>query len=67
MISDVLFEASEEIGRYLRDFDCYSEPELRAEIERVRGIMDALRRRLDDPPVGPDARKRMGIADPETP
>jgi hypothetical protein len=52
MISDVLFEAHENIRSYLDDpvfADVYS-GELRAEIERVMRTMDALRQRLDQPP-----------------
>lgn len=57
MISDVLFEAGQEIDRYLREFDCYDDPDLRAEIQRVRGAMEALRRKLDDPSVLNPRRK----------
>jgi hypothetical protein len=52
MISDVLFEALENIRVYLDDpiiAEAYS-GELRAEIERVMRAMDALRQRRDQPP-----------------
>jgi hypothetical protein len=52
MISDVLFEALDDIRGYLDDSvfaEMYS-GELRAEIERVVAQMEALRERLDQPP-----------------
>jgi len=48
MISDVLFEAREEISRYRQEFpDVYDE--IRDEIDRVKAAMETLQRRLDDP------------------
>jgi hypothetical protein len=52
MISDVLFEALNDIRGYLDDpvFAKAYSGELRAEIERVLAAMEALRERLDQPP-----------------
>src|SRR5262245_61739614 len=51
MISDVLFEALEEIERYQRDCpEAYSDPELKKEIESVKSAMRGLQRWLDTPP-----------------
>lgn len=50
MISDTLFDAVAEIDRYLADpvfADAYSEPDVLAEVLRVRGEMDRLRAMLD--------------------
>jgi hypothetical protein len=47
MISDVLFEACQEIERYQRDFDCYEG--WREEIDVVRAVMANLQMRLDVP------------------
>jgi hypothetical protein len=52
MISDVLFEALDDIRGYLDDpafAEMYS-GELRAEVERVMREMEALRETLDQPP-----------------
>lgn len=55
MISDVFFEAIEEIGRYRRDFPgVYDDPDLSERIDRVVIAMDALRAELDRCP-DPDA------------
>ena len=49
MISDVLFDAVEEIRRYQRDMpDAYES--MQAEIDAVTTAMDLLRARLDAPP-----------------
>ena len=48
MISDVLFEAVEELRRYQREFRCYDG--LEPEINQVIIVMDALRKKLDEPP-----------------
>jgi hypothetical protein len=51
MISDVLCEAVTEIERYQRDFpNAYSG--LKAEIDKVKAVMNALRAYLDCPPAG---------------
>ena len=51
MISDTLFEAVTEIERYQRDFpNAYSG--LKAEIDKVKAVMNALRAYLDCPPAG---------------
>jgi metal-dependent amidase/aminoacylase/carboxypeptidase family protein len=56
MISDVLFEAVEEIERYQRDIPwCYDDPAITAEIEAVKASMTALRIKLDTPPPPPTA------------
>src|SRR5215471_2905956 len=47
MISDVLFEALEEIERYQTDFDCYKDAA--HVIEPVKSAMRALQRYLDNP------------------
>ena len=50
MISDVLFEALQEIERYQREMpDVYSD--MAADIERVKVEMQTLQRRLDTPPA----------------
>jgi hypothetical protein len=52
MISDVQFEAPDDIRGYL-DNPAFAEKysgELRAEIERVLAEMEVLRERLDQPP-----------------
>jgi hypothetical protein len=49
MISDVLFDAVEEIRRYQRDMpDAYES--MQAEIDAVTTAMDLLRAKLDAPP-----------------
>jgi peptidoglycan hydrolase CwlO-like protein len=49
MISDVLFEAIEEIERYQNDLpQCYDE--IREEINAVKETMRALQIKLDTPP-----------------
>jgi len=50
MISDVLFEAVEEIRRYQREFP-HSYDDLKLEIARVIIVMDELRFKLDTPPT----------------
>jgi len=52
MISDVLSEAHESIRSYLDDpvFAGMYPGELRAEIERLLAVMEALRQSLDQPP-----------------
>jgi hypothetical protein len=48
MISDVLFDAIEEIRRYQKEFPkCYNS--LQLEIARVILVMDELRAKLDNP------------------
>ena len=60
MISDVLFEAIEEIERYQNDFSqCYDE--LRAEIDAVKEIMRALRIKLDTPPGWPGYYRELPL------
>lgn len=50
MISDVLFEAIEEIERYQSNFpDHYNE--IRDEIDKVKGAMCRLQLSLDAPPI----------------
>jgi len=51
MISDTLHDAGEEIRQYLAD-DFYS-GQIRAEIEGVLALMDAVRRKLDTSPSIP--------------
>jgi hypothetical protein len=52
MISDVLFEAADEIRRYLREFDqCYPKgSDVEIEIQSLLKKMDTLRLELDTPP-----------------
>ena len=60
MISDILFEAIEEIERYQKDFsECYDE--LRAEIDAVKEIMSALRIKLDTPPGLPGYYRKLPL------
>ena len=50
MISDVLFEAREEIQRYLAEFaNVYEEPSLRADLEALCSAMAQLQAELDNP------------------
>jgi len=50
MISDVLFDAGEDIRRYLADMpDVYTE--VLPEVLLVLAAMDALREKLDTPPT----------------
>lgn len=49
MISDILFDAIEDIRDYQRDMPDVYDP-IRAEIEAVIVAMDALRQKLDTPP-----------------
>lgn len=53
MISDVLFDAKEEIERYLTDpifFDTYSDPNLRNRLNDLIAKMEEIRIELDTPP-----------------
>jgi len=53
MISDVLFDAKEEIERYLTDpifFDTYSDPGLRNRLNDLIAKMEEIRIELDSPP-----------------
>jgi hypothetical protein len=53
MISDVLFDAIEEIRRYRTDpvfAESYADPELSARLDRLVADMDAMRAFLDTPP-----------------
>jgi hypothetical protein len=55
MISDILFEAIEEIERYQNDFsECYDD--LREEIDAVKDAMKALKIKLDTPPLPHSSR-----------
>jgi hypothetical protein len=49
-ISDVLYEAAEEIREYMRELPEAYEP-TKARINRVLGSMDRLRAELDNPPA----------------
>jgi len=52
-ISDVLFDAVEEINRYLDD-PCYNNMysgDLRKRIIAIRDAMESIRKELDTPPV----------------
>jgi hypothetical protein len=49
-ISDVLYEAAEEIREYMRELPDAYEP-MKARINRVLGSMDRLREELDNPPA----------------
>lgn len=52
MISDVLFDALQEIERYERDFPhVYGEARMRERIASVKGAMNDLRAELDTPPA----------------
>jgi hypothetical protein len=67
MVSDVLWQAVEEIDVYLRSryyADVYS-GELRTKVVQVRDAMDTLRAELDMPPVR-DAEMDAQIAEVET-
>jgi hypothetical protein len=58
-ISDVLWNAVNEIERYLEDdvmSRMYTEPELRAKIDTVVSAMRKLREELDAPPSEEDLR-----------
>lgn len=55
MISDTLSDASAEIREYLSNpatARCYTEPEVRKEIDGVLEHMDRVRKLLDTPPKG---------------
>lgn len=67
MISDVLHEAADEIRSLLSHPEtrgAYSDPELRAEINRMVAAMHRLRVRLETPPqdVQP-ARAKLSLVD----
>jgi hypothetical protein len=47
MISDILFQAVEDIKRYRSDFDCY--PTRWPEMDRLLRQMDAMRGQIDSP------------------
>jgi hypothetical protein len=50
MISDTLFDAREEIQRYLNDDilgACYKDPSIRAEIEKCLAEMERMQKLLD--------------------
>ena len=57
MISDTLSDAAATIREYLRVCpDTYSEPSILSQVQAVLASMDALRVRLDAPPVLPGSR-----------
>jgi hypothetical protein len=65
MISDVLHDALIEIERYQTDpvfASAYSEPQLKAKIEAVKGAMRDLQHELDAPPRDIERRhERWGL------
>lgn len=56
MISDVLADAVLGLDRYLDDplYHSVYQGELRDELVALRGVLDAMRQRLDQPPTAPE-------------
>lgn len=56
MISDVLSDAVGRLDHYLDDplYDSVYQGDLRADLIALRGVMDAMRQRLDQPPHAPE-------------
>lgn len=57
MISDVLYEAIEDIKRYRADFTCY--PSQWPEMDELLRLMDAMRWELDTLPLTPVPRPSL--------
>jgi len=56
MISDVLFEAVQEIERYEKEMpESYASEPLKSKIKAVKDTMTALQRELDTPPESVDS------------